>query len=185
MPSRFGREQSANAVPPADKADRPHRRSIAAPGAWLGDGSRHVSFLLSRARITDPAWAQLSQWRLQPAERRVRVVFGRRPSIGGSGGYSRPSSSAPVFGGSSPGDRAMSRGGSSEALRDYRASQGTAACLRAAHLSIAATMRLRPLHPGAAGCREEAGVRRCRGGCPRGAVAGIRSARGAHSALEW
>src|SRR6478752_2018071 len=49
----------------------------------------------------------------------------RRPPIGGGSGYTRPSASAPVFGGSSnsPGDRAVSRGTSSEALRGYRAPQ--------------------------------------------------------------
>ena len=46
---------------------------------------------------------------------------GRRSAAAAA--ISRPSASAPVFGGSSPGDRAMSRGQSSEALRNYRASQ--------------------------------------------------------------
>src|SRR3954447_3107268 len=73
--------------------------------------------------IPDPAWSQYRSGGYSRPSVGSGSFSTRRPSIGGSGGYRRPSSSAPVFGGSSPGDRAMSRGGSSEALRDYRASQ--------------------------------------------------------------
>ena len=47
----------------------------------------------------------------------------RRPPVTSSGGYSRRSYSGSGYATGSPGDRAMSRGASSKALRDYRASQ--------------------------------------------------------------
>src|SRR3954447_26666234 len=72
--------------------------------------------------IPDPAWSQYRSGGYSRPSVGSGSFSTRRPSIGGSGGYRRPSASAPVFGGSSPGDRAMSRGQSSEALRDYRAS---------------------------------------------------------------
>ncbi|HEX2150522.1 MAG TPA: hypothetical protein VHG31_00830, partial [Stellaceae bacterium] len=73
--------------------------------------------------MPDPAWGQYRSGGYSRPSIGSGSFSTRRPSIGGSGGYRRPSSSAPVFGGSSPGDRAMSRGLSSEALRNYRASQ--------------------------------------------------------------
>lgn len=78
------------------------------------------------ASVPDPAWGQYrggSGGYSRPSVGGSGSFSARRPAIGGSGGYRRPSSAAPVFGGSSPGDRAMSRGRSSEALRDYRALQ--------------------------------------------------------------
>ena len=67
---------------------------------------------------------QYRQRRLQPAEHRVRVVFdaaGRRSAAAAAtaGRPPRRRCSAAAL----PGDRAMSRGSSSEALRNYRASQ--------------------------------------------------------------
>lgn len=47
----------------------------------------------------------------------------RRPPAASSGGYARRAPSFPGYSGSSPGDRAMSRGTSSRALRDYQAGQ--------------------------------------------------------------
>jgi hypothetical protein len=73
--------------------------------------------------MPDPAWSQYRSGGYSRPSVGSGSFSSRRPSIGGSGGYRRPSASAPVFGGSSPGDRAMSRGTSSEALRNYRASQ--------------------------------------------------------------
>jgi hypothetical protein len=51
----------------------------------------------------------------------------RRAPIASSGGYSRRSYSGPAYTGNSPGDRAMSRSVSSQALRDYQAAQRSAA----------------------------------------------------------
>jgi hypothetical protein len=70
-----------------------------------------------------PAWAQFRSGGYSRPSGGFSSFSSRRPSIGGSGGYRRPSTSAPLFGGGSPGDRAMSRGRSSEALRDFRALQ--------------------------------------------------------------
>src|SRR5690348_6440374 len=73
--------------------------------------------------MPDPVWARAGSGGYSRPSLGSGSFSTRRPSIGGSGGYSRPSAPAPVFGGGSAGDRAMSRGQSSEALRDYRASQ--------------------------------------------------------------
>jgi hypothetical protein len=73
--------------------------------------------------VPDPAWGRAGSGGYSRPSIGSGSFSSRRPSIGGSGGYRRPSASAPIFGGSSPGDRAMSRGLSSEALRNYRASQ--------------------------------------------------------------
>jgi hypothetical protein len=81
-----------------------------------------IAFILAGG-MPDPAWGQYRSSGYSRPSIGSGSFSSRRPSIGGSGGYRRPSSSAPVFSGSSPGDRAMSRGLSSEALRNYRASQ--------------------------------------------------------------
>jgi len=75
--------------------------------------------------LPDAAWGQYSGGYSRPSAGGVKSFStpSRRPAIGGSGGYTRRPPAAPAFGGSSPGDRAMSRSRSSEALRDYRASQ--------------------------------------------------------------
>jgi hypothetical protein len=81
-----------------------------------------IALVLAGA-MPDPGWARAGSGGYSRPSIGSGSFSTRRPSIGGSGGYSRPSASAPVFGGGSPGDRAMSRGLSSEALRNYRASQ--------------------------------------------------------------
>src|ERR1044071_8469800 len=73
--------------------------------------------------MPDPGWARSSSGEYSRPSVGSGSFSTRRPSIGGSGGYSRPSAPAPVFGGRSAGDRAMSGVPSSEALRNYRASQ--------------------------------------------------------------
>ena len=79
--------------------------------------------LMLAGGMPDPGWARPGSGGYSRPSIGSGSFSTRRPSIGGSGGYVRPSAPAPVFGGSSPGDRAMSRGMSSEALRNYRASQ--------------------------------------------------------------
>ena len=169
------------------------------PGRRQGSIDRTAAALLRQARgwaaalgcialvlagaMPDPAWGQYRQRRLQPAERRVRVVFeppavDRRqrrlsPAVCLGAGIRRQLSGRP---------RDVARPVIGSAARLPRVAAPAADLCAAARTR---PMRRRPLPPAAAGRPEAAGVRRCRGGRPRGAVAGIRSARGARSALEW
>ena len=86
--------------------------------------------MISVASLPEPAWGQFRSGGYSRPSIGFKSAPIRRPAIGGSGGYRRPSMPAPVFGGSSPGDRAMSRSRSSEALRDFRASQRPPALAR-------------------------------------------------------
>ncbi len=112
--------------------------AVAAPCARLGGGARVCRPGRSPAGLPDPAWARSGSGGYSRPSGGNSSFSSRRPSIGGSGGYRRPSASAPVFGGSSPGDRAISRGQSSDALRNYRASQRPPPGLRAATLGTPA-----------------------------------------------
>jgi hypothetical protein len=110
--------------PPARLIDRAAAALLRQARGWTA--ALGCIALVVVASVPDPAWGQYrggSGGYSRPSVGGSGSFSTRRPAIGGSGGYRRPSSSAPVFGGSSPGDRAMSRGRSSEALRDYRASQ--------------------------------------------------------------
>ncbi|MGE0260127.1 MAG: DUF2491 family protein [Alphaproteobacteria bacterium] len=105
---------------PIDRTEAALLRRVRRWAAALG-----CAALVVAGGMPDPSWAQYRGG--SGGYSRPSIGSGsfssRRPAIGGSGGYRRPSAPAPTFGGSSPGDRAMSRGMSSEALRDYRASQ--------------------------------------------------------------
>jgi hypothetical protein len=77
--------------------------------------------------LPDPAWGQFSSGGYSRPGGGFKSYSApvRRPPAASSGGYYRrpPAAPFPGYSTGSPGDRAMSRGRSSEALRDYRESQ--------------------------------------------------------------
>lgn len=91
---------------------------------WAAALSLLAGLVIPPAGLSDPAWARSSGGYSRPSSGTFKSSSPsiRRPPIDSSGGYRR-GPSAPVFQDSSPGDRAMSRGTSSDALRDYRAAQ--------------------------------------------------------------
>ncbi|MGD9615336.1 MAG: DUF2491 family protein [Alphaproteobacteria bacterium] len=108
--------------PPARLIDRTAAALLRQTRGWAA--ALGCIVLVVAGSLPDPAWSQFrSGGYSRPSIGGSGSFSTRRPSLGGSGGYRRPSTAAPRFGGSSPGDRAISRGRSSEALRDYRAPQ--------------------------------------------------------------
>ena len=77
------------------------------------------------AGAPEPAWSQFSSGGYSRPSGGFKSYSApiRRPPVSSSGGYVRRAPSGSIFSGSSPGDRAMSRGTSSRALRDFQASQ--------------------------------------------------------------
>ena len=120
----FRRAHIANAIPAPSTASLIERSAAALHRRARGWAAvlGCVALVLAGG-MPDPGWARAGSGGYSRPSIGSGSFSTRRPSIGGSGGYSRPSAPAPVFGGSSAGDRAMSRGQSSEALRNYRASQ--------------------------------------------------------------
>jgi hypothetical protein len=106
----------------AVSTDRPGRRFRAS--GWAAVLLLLAGLAIPAAGLPDPAWARSSGGYSRPSSGAFKSFStpSRRPPISSSGGYRR-APSAPTFQGSSPGDRAMSRGTSSDALRDYRAAQ--------------------------------------------------------------
>jgi hypothetical protein len=107
----------------AGSTDPPGGRCFRVSG-WAGVLLLIAGLAIPTAGLPDPAWARSSGGYSRPSSGAFKSFStpSRRPPISSSGGYRR-APSAPVFQGSSPGDRAMSRGTSSDALRDYRTAQ--------------------------------------------------------------
>lgn len=103
--------------------DRSAAALLRRAGLWaIGLGS--LLCVVIGAGMPDPAWGQFSSGGYKrPGGFPSYSAPIRRPPVSSSGGYTRRAPSGPVFTGRSPGDRAMSRGVSSKALRDYQAGQ--------------------------------------------------------------
>src|SRR5262245_50149033 len=100
---------------------------LAEARAWATGLALLLGVAIPVAIVPEPAWGQFSSgsYSRSGGGSKSYAAPVRRPSAPSSGGYYRRSPATPSAGYStgSAGDRAMSRGRSSEALRDYRQSQ--------------------------------------------------------------